>query len=200
MKNQSRRRAYGFTLIELLVVIAIIAVLASAGFAAGNAAIQKARKTTSLATATALESAVNNFYAEYGSMPADGSADAEMRTDNGPGLAMLKVLLGMESTLNTRSIKFLSVREGKKKGSKGSNGLVYSGSSSTDVQGLYDPWGGPFIVKLDLDYDEKIDVPNTVNNGGRTLNGRRVAVWSLGADGTAGTGGKKTDDVTTWGQ
>ena len=46
MKNPTSRRRRGFTLIELLVVIAIIAVLAAAGFAAGNAAINRARKVT----------------------------------------------------------------------------------------------------------------------------------------------------------
>lgn len=198
MKNQFHRRSRGFTLIELLVVISIIAVLAAAGFAAGNAAIQKARKVTTLATAMAVESAVNSFYTEYGSMPADGRSDATLRTDAADGIKMLEVLLGLETTLNTRSVKFLSVREGKKKGNKGSNGLVYSGNNSDAVQGLYDPWGGPFHVMLDLDYDEKLSTPSTVLNGGRTLNGRRVAVWSLGADGTDGSGGKKADDVSTW--
>ena len=71
MKTPLHPPPNGFTLVELLVVIAIIAVLAGAGFAAGNAAIQKAKKTTALATCTALESAVNNFYTEYGAMPSD---------------------------------------------------------------------------------------------------------------------------------
>ncbi len=199
MKIPSHRRPHGFTLIELLVVIAIIAVLASAGFAAGNAAIQKARKTTALATATAIETAVNNFYTEYGSMPSDGSADIVLKTDAAPGIKMLEVLLGMEGTgtnvLNTRAIKFLSVREGKGK----KNGLIYN-TTGTAIEGLFDPWGGPFHVMLDLDYDEKLDIPSSVLNGGRTLNGRRVAVWSLGNDGVKGTGGKKSDDVVTWGQ
>lgn len=199
MKIQSHRSPQGFTLVELLVVIAIIAVLASAGFAAGNAAIQKARKTTALATATAIESAVNNFYTEYGSMPNTGSSDTIVQTNNAGGLRLLEVLLGMEGTgnnvLNTRGIKFLSVKEGK--GNR--NGLIYN-TSGNAIQGLYDPWGGPFFVMLDLEYTEKLDIPPTVLNGGRTLNGRRVAVWSLGADAApAGTGGKKTDDVVTWG-
>jgi prepilin-type N-terminal cleavage/methylation domain-containing protein len=199
MKIPSHRRPHGFTLIELLVVIAIIAVLASAGFAAGNAAIQKARKTTALATATAIESAVNNFYTEYGSMPDEGSADKIVETNSATGIRMLEVLLGMEGTgnnvLNTRAIKFLSAREGK--GNK--NGLIYN-TNGTSIQGLFDPWGGGFFVMLDLDYDEKLNIPATVQNGGRTLNGRRVAVWSLGADGVKGSGGKKADDVVTWGQ
>ncbi len=194
MKTHPSRRPAGFTLVELLVVIAIIAVLAGAGFAAGNAAIQKAKKTTALATCTALESAVNNFYTEYGSMPKDNLAsDTKVRTDD---TTFLKVLLGLEGTgsgvLNSRAIKFLSVKEGK----ANKNGLIYD-SVGTNVKGLYDPWGGTYDVMLDGDYDEKIEV-KTAAGVTKTLNGRRVAAWSNGADATSGTGGKATDDVLTW--
>ena len=195
MKNQSRRRSHGFTLIELLVVISIIAVLAAAGFAAGNAAILKARKVTCLSTATAIESSVNNFYTEYGSMPKNGDQDATVETDD--DIDLLNVLLGLEGTgtnvLNTRSIRFLSVREGK--GKKG--GLIYSTGGST-VQGLYDPWGGPYNVRLDMDYDERLTVKPKAGTQ-VTLNGKRVAVWSDGQDGVNSTG-KASDDVKTWGQ
>lgn len=195
MKIPSVRRPKGFTLVELLVVIAIIAVLASAGFAAGTAALNKARRTTCLATATAIESAVNNFYTEYGSMPKDGNSDgAPVKTDT--DTTFLKVLLGLEGTgnsvLNTRAIKFLSAKEGKAK----KNGLIYS-TNGSNVEGLYDPWGGPYYVMLDLDYDEKITVQPAAG-ASTTLNGRRVAVWSNGADGVKG-GGKAADDVKTWG-
>jgi prepilin-type N-terminal cleavage/methylation domain-containing protein len=195
MKNQSRRRSHGFTLIELLVVISIIAVLAAAGFAAGNAAILKARKVTCQATATAIESAVNNFYTEYGSMPKNGDQDDTIKTDT--DIDFLNVLLGLEGTgtnvLNTRSIRFLSVREGK--GNK--NGLVYNTGGNT-VKGLYDPWGGPYNVRLDMDYDERLTVKPKAGSQ-VTLNGKRVAVWSDGQDGVDTTG-KPADDVKTWGQ
>ena len=195
MKNQPSRRTCGFTLVELLVVIVIIAVLASAGFAAGSAAIQKARRTTALAAATAVESAVNNFYTEYGSMPADGDSDATTETKT--NVTLLKILLGMDegstTPKNSRAVKFLSVREGK----SNKNGLIYS-SSGSDINGLFDPWGGPYQVMLDLDYDEKINVkPKGLGAVSRTLNGRRVAVWSDGADGATSTG-KAADDVITW--
>jgi prepilin-type N-terminal cleavage/methylation domain-containing protein len=195
MKLQASRRAHGFTLIELLVVIAIIAVLASAGFAAGNAAIQKARKVTCLAAATAIEGAVNNFYTEYGSMPDNGQSDTTVKTDT--DVEFLNVLLGLEGTgtnvLNTRAIKFLCVKEGK----ANKNGLIYNTGGST-VKGLYDPWGGGYYVTMDLDYDERIIVQPAAG-GSTTLNGRRVAVWSNGVDGVKG-GGKAADDVKTWGQ
>ena len=192
MKIQATRRPSGFTLVELLVVIAIIAVLAAAGFAAGNAAIQKAKKTTALATATALESAVNNFFTEYGTMPKEGMS-SDTTVDTKTDLTMLRELLGLGSnlTLNTRSIKFLSVKEGK--GNKG--GIIYN-ASGNDISGLYDPWGGRFYMMLDGDYDEQVR-PAPSAGGGKTLNGRRVAVWSNGADGVSG-GGKQGDDVITW--
>jgi prepilin-type N-terminal cleavage/methylation domain-containing protein len=195
MKIPSARSPQGFTLVELLVVIAIISVLASAGFAAGNAALQKARRTTALSTATALESAVNSFFTEYGSMPKDGTADIAVKTDT--DTTFLNVLLGKEGTgasvLNTRGLNLLSVKEGKNK----KNGLIYSTNGST-VEGLYDPWGGPFNVMLDLDYNEQITVKPKGATANTTLNGRRVAVWSDGADGVSATG-KPADDVKTWG-
>jgi prepilin-type N-terminal cleavage/methylation domain-containing protein len=192
MKTQSVRSDRGFTLIELLVVIAIIAILAGVGFSAGGAAIQKAKKTTCLTAAVSIEGAVNNFYTEYGSMPNAGTTDATVKT-NATGVALLKTLLGMDTVLNPRGIKFLSAKEGK----ANKNGLIYN-TGGTDVTGMYDPWGGPYNIILDLDYDEKV-TPAPSAGGGATLNGRRVTVWSNGADGVSATG-KITDDVKTWGQ
>jgi prepilin-type N-terminal cleavage/methylation domain-containing protein len=180
----------GFTLVELLVVIAIIAVLAAAGFSAGNAAIQKARKTTALGMATGLESAVSNFYTEYGSMPTE--AEKDVTVDTKTDTQLLSELLGFETDLNTRGVKFLTVREGK----ANKNGLIYSPDGKS-VKGLFDPWGGPFYVVMDADFDERV-TPTPSAGGGKQLNGRRVAVWSNGADGVKGSGGKATDDVKTW--
>jgi len=206
MKTHPSRRKDGFTLVELLVVIAIIAVLAGAGFAAGNAAIQRARKTTALADIVAIEKAVNEFYIEYGAMPTtdstDGATDAEpIDMKSTDGTQLLNVLLGLDETadppLNTRGIKFLSVREGKKKGSGGIAGVIYAADGKT-TEGLFDPWGGTYKVILDTGFDERVE-PKPKGGGGPTnpLNGRRAAAWSDGADGVDGTG-KATDDVKNW--
>lgn len=171
-------------IVTVLVAI-IFFILPFAGFAAGSAAIQKAKKTTALASAIAIETAVNNFYVEYGSMPTTMTTDTEFNTKENVS-DFLNIILGIESTtippLNTRAIKFLSMKEGK--ADKG--GLIYN-SERTAVTGLYDPWGGPYKVMLDCDYDEKIKV------NGETLD-NRVVVWSDGPDRKAGT----KDDIKTW--
>lgn len=195
MKTQAPRRQNGFTLVELLVVIAIIAVLAKVGFSAGVSAIQKAKKTTALATCVALETAVNNFYTEYGSMPKDAlTADTQVEVATTADLALLNALLGIETIttpLNTRAIKFLSVKEGK----ADKNGLIYN-PAGTAVTGLYDPWGGTYFVMLDGNYDEKV-LPTGVY-GAPTLNGRRAAAFTKGADKLSTTAANAADDVKTW--
>lgn len=167
----------GFTLIELLVVIAIIAVLAAAGFAGGNAAMQKARKVTAQAAATSVATAIDQFYTEYSSLP--DVSGSPMRTDGGDGVKLLNILAGLETGTdieNDRKVRFLSLKEAKN-GNR--DGVVFDGSGSA-ITGLYDPWGEPYYIVIDDDYDEKL----TVTPGGSIqqakLNGRRAAVYSLG--------------------
>ena len=203
MKNPSIRRARGFTLVELLVVIAIIVVLAAAGFSAGMGALNKAKKVKSQTSATALEQAVTQFYNEYGRLPdIDGSStDKEYEVKGSDGQKLLEVLLGKETGTtmqNPKQIVFLSAKEGTAKGSgDGIDGLVYSGSgSSATPRGLFDAFGNAFKLELDNDYDEAIQV----KLGGVTkdLRGKRVAVYSYGADKKSTDAKTGKDDVKTW--
>jgi type II secretory pathway pseudopilin PulG len=164
-----------------VVFVIVIGVLASFGFVAGSTAFNKAKHVSAMASAMAVESAVQNFHMDYGTLPAEGSTD--MTVDTAGDVKLLEVLLGMNSTVNPRSIQFLSVREGK----DNKDGIVYT-PDGQGVAGLFDPWGRGYQVRMDLDYDGKIDV------GGITLENRQVVVWSIGPDGEADT----ADDVRTW--
>lgn len=190
MKNPaSIRRSKGFTLIELLVVITIVAVLAAMSFAGVNAALKKAKTTQGRVAASSLAQAVNNFYSEYSRLP---DLSSEVRTDNGEGVQLLRVLLAEEGSGsdidNTRGINFLSIQEGK--GRRG--GLYYGTGGGNEVQGLYDPFGQPYTVILNTDYEDVLNFQ--VGSRSYRLRGEQVAVYSAGADMELGT----TDDVTSF--
>jgi hypothetical protein len=150
--------------------------------------LNRAKSVTTLATATALETAVNNFFTEYDKLP---NVENRVTTNSSQGVELLKILLGLEpassSPQNNRQIKFLSVREGKNR----KNGLVYSPSGDS-VEGLFDSWGNPYTVILDSDNDEILRFKIATKD--IELKGRRVAVFTSGPDKKEGTG----DDIRTW--
>jgi prepilin-type N-terminal cleavage/methylation domain-containing protein len=196
MKTSTLKQFKGFTLIELLVVIAIILVLATAGFQAGNFAINRAKKVKALAVCTEMEQAVQRFYDDNGTLPIQIANDTTISSNSGQGRDFLLVLMDQETgtpVLNAKGIKYLNVKQG------GSNidGLIYN-TAGTTVTGLYDPWGGDYKIALDGDFDETISVQPKAASSARNLQ-RRVAAWSDGADGSdPGSTGSTKDDVTTW--
>ena len=146
------------------------------------------RHRTALSTAIALESSINSIYTEYGAIPKGGN---RVTTNSPEGLKLLNILLGLDpksdNALNSRAIKFLSVKEGKN--NKG--GLIYTADGES-VEGLYDSWGSPYSVELDTDYNEQLHF--TVGSQSVDLKGRRVAAFSPGPDKKLGT----ADDVKNW--
>jgi len=147
------------------------------------------RKSSALAIATSIESSVNNFYSEYGSLPDVGS---RLRTGSKEGFRFLSILLGNEGSHGnwqyTRGYMLLTVK--KARDYKG--GLMFvPGTNMPD--GLFDPWGNPYVVLLDPGYTGNLHF----KHGSKVVDlpGRRVAVYSTGKDGVAGN----ADDVKTWG-
>lgn len=176
----------GFTLIELLVVIAIIAVLAAAGFSVGPAMMNRAKKLSAQAGATAIATSVEQFFTEYSALPdPTGSASEDNVGGSPPGYSttdangkkLLEILAGVDSgDQNPRKIRFLSTKEAR----NGRDGIKYSANGNS-IEGMYDPWGQPFYIILDYGYDERLEFTPKVNPSVK-LNGRRVAVYSLGVE------------------
>lgn len=123
------RRASAFTLIELLVVIAIIAILAGLGFGAVQGALNSSKRAQARNDVNQVASAVKAYALEYGRLPESAEVIAALTGENPKGIV------------------FFEAKQAK--GTPPKNGL--SGGQ------LLDPWGNPYEVTLDDDYDNKVD-------------------------------------------
>jgi len=184
----------GFTLVELLVVIAIIAVLAAAGFAVGPAMMNRAKKLSAQAGATSIANAVEQFYSEYSALPdpCSNDSDTQYSTTETNGIKLLEILAGIDDgDQNPRKMRFLSAKEAN----KGRDGIVY-GTGGDSIEKMVDPWGQPYFIRLDYGYDEQLQVTPGVNGTSANLNGKKVAVYSLGTEKPADASAKTL--VKSW--
>jgi hypothetical protein len=67
----------------------------------------------------------------------------------------------------------------------------------------FDPWSTNYVVRIDCDYNNQVGNPYTADTGaGPTTLSQGVIAWSLGKDGTGGSGAKNSgasdDDVISW--
>ena len=186
MKTSSSKR---FTLIELLVVIAIIGILAGLVFPALGTVRNSAKKSKASSECQGLKTAIVMYESEFSCWPANVSGDALV---NGSDyVEMCKILTGK----NSKKTVFFEV------------GVGYD-----ENKGILDPWGRPYQVALDGDYDnvlKEASIPaikavNSVNGrSGQNLRSR-VAVYSFGVNendnnsSDVNTLAKKKKLVTSW--
>jgi prepilin-type N-terminal cleavage/methylation domain-containing protein len=198
--QKSRGESSAFTLIELLVVIAIIAILIGLLFPAFRAVQNQAKQTQAKNDVTQIVNAVNAFYTDYGRYPLV-TAD----TLYGPGGAATNDVLFNElraagATQNPRQIVFINPPYVK----TDTVGNRRSGVSPIDNQ-YYDPWGRPYNVRIDGNYDNQLTNPYTGNTGaGPSPLAIGIIAWSGGKDGKAPPDAGATttftdsDDVISW--
>ena len=141
------RRASAFTLIELLVVISIIAILAGLAFPAMQGALESGKKAQARNDVQQIAAAIRALHLESGRYPTaqvdTGNNDGgEFYTQN-DNSNVIRALLAQDTTLNPRNINFLDVRTAK--GKKG-------GVDTSDYK-FYDPWGTPYAIKVDSNYN-----------------------------------------------
>ena len=186
----------GFTLIELLVVIAIIGILAGLMFPAATGVMRRAEKTRASNAAYNLKNAISAYFTEYRKYPVkpDREETEELRTEK----ELMDVLLGADSEaeeggLNPRRIAFYTDKQAK----RGDDQKYKSGITLEDGGGgeLWDPWFDHYYVRMDLDYNNRVEKPEWDNETDSKFLPESILVWSAGKSQDEEY---KKDNVKTW--
>jgi prepilin-type N-terminal cleavage/methylation domain-containing protein len=200
MKSLAPTNDNAFTLIELLTVISIIVILMGLLLPAFKGVQDQAKRTQAKNDLTQIVTAVNAFYTEYGQYPlvtTDTTYGPAGTTANNP---LFNVLRAQDTTNNPRQIVFINPPYVKTPANPRS-GIATQATTingiSVAINDYVDPWGTPYNVAIDGDYDNRLTNPYTANAGPSPLNVGAIA-WSLGKDQTQGTDFKASDDVISW--
>ena len=197
------RKEPAFTLIELLVVIVIIAVLMGLAFPVFQGVQNQAKRMQARSDLMQIVTAVNAYYTEYGKYPRTPTTPGDITYGaTATNEQLFNELRSVTATQNPRGIVFLSPPD-----VKDVNNPRAGISSAPATAGQYfDPWGKPYLVRIDTDYDNQVNNPYSQNAGSVPFLRSGVIAWSFGKDALSqstmppvdkNTGTNK-DDVISW--
>ena len=178
MKTNSARPRHsraGFTLVELLVVIAIIGILAGMVLAVLPGVVNSAKRAKSKIEAQDIVTAINAYDSAYGRFPVSKNAQTAAGTNDltyGGSVLLNAGFTGYATTNNDEVIAILTDVVTNVVTGQGVNGnhvknpqrTVFLNAKHVDdatlpgigPDGVYrDPWGQPYIISLDLNFDEQ---------------------------------------------
>ncbi len=201
--SPSRFRS-AFTLIEMLVVIAIIATLASILLPVVGNVKKKAKVAQAGTEVRSLAAAITAYQSLYGIFPCSG---ADATGGGGPvpndktyttNADIIIILLDLDAGVNANHARnpqkqvFL-------------NGKMVSSASQPGIGPDYnfrDPWGNPYVISLDLNYDNQCNDSFYAPPPGPGIPAA-VLVWSYGPNGKPfGSSGnpaaRDNDDIKSW--
>jgi len=165
--------------------IIIIGILAGLLFPAASSALAIAEKATTENTAYNLKNSIAAYFTEYRKYP--GTTKGEDATYDSVGPEMAALLAEGDNPLNPRRIAFFSGKQATPYGDGGwKKGIHLNGDNS----GLYDPWGTPYRITMDSDYNSQVDDPL-----GTGAIPQSILVYSAGPDRNFDTW---DDNIRTW--
>src|SRR6266436_6861637 len=191
---------HAFTLIELLTVMVVAAILFGIAFPAYISVMERARKTEAQNSEQQIVTAVNSYYTEYGKYPLV-TADTVITGTSTPSSADLFYTLraiasgaNAGDVANPRKIVFIQPRTSKLS-NPAKSGI---GSTGAELGVWFDPWGSPYNIAIDGNYNNIVRAPNytdlattyaTATDGSGDVGVRSgVIAWALGKNGVLGGG------------
>lgn len=195
--HSDRPAVVAFTLIELLIVIAIIAILAGLAFPAVQGALDSGKKAQARNDLQQIVMAVKAYQLEYGKLPllSESASSGDVPTNNSHLFNVLRGTgnEGEDKDMNPRKIAFIEPKVSKaRKGGLGIDNGIF-----------YDPWGTPYQIRMDHNYDNQIQNFYTGNSAGWDTLNYAVIAASAGPDAKFGTNSSKSstdakDDIISW--
>jgi prepilin-type N-terminal cleavage/methylation domain-containing protein len=212
LPRNTSKTEQAFTLIELLTVIAIIALLAGLLFPAMGMVKEMAKKTQSKNEVVQIVSAIKAYYTEYGKYPiVTGGTPADITftgssagTGTGSSNAVLFDVLrnNVKSPVNGATVTSLNPRQIVYVEAPAAKDQSNPKSGIQTTSGIwYDPWGSPYNVAIDGNYNGVVAAPaytdlsanyTTSTDGTDTGVATGVIVWSFGKNGLLGGDGAGT--------
>lgn len=178
----------GFSRHEVVFVMALLALGAAVALPAHAFVKRWQRLVMARGDLRSIVSAVRNYHARYNVWPGQAgrqAGDAHFGRDrsNREVMYILRATDGEGNpghAANTNRVVFLDVAP------------AAPGLSGLDPQGAFlDPWGQPYHIVVDLDYDNVCAAPDTIY---QRIQGEGVIAWSNGPDGKSDT----DDDLRSW--
>lgn len=192
---QKVRQLKGFSFLETVVILAMILLLAGLLFPSVGCG-ESSERVQARNDLTQLSVAIKAYNTEYGHLPL---ADHRIFIDEASQARLLHILQGLDDAENPRRVVFFESKIASPIkswwfGPRRNRAGLHPVSGA-----LLDPWGHPYRILLDSDYDGKIQSPYQDDEEIRNS----VIAWSLGKDGVPGAPGKEnirkdSDDIVSW--